>query len=203
VLKRKKRGERRWSEMAESLQAKTAGPAASEAEVQRWYACYTRGRHEKIVDRLLGRYGFESYLPLVPRMSQWKDRRKQVEWPLFPSYVFGRFSGAEVHRVLGIPGVATVVRANGRPAPIDDAELENIRTFLRALRGDERAPEPVLRPFLEAGRWVEVVSGPFAGVRGVVVEQRNPRRVLVGIRAVGQGMEVDVDAATLRTIEAP
>ncbi|MGH7505046.1 MAG: transcription termination/antitermination protein NusG [Longimicrobiales bacterium] len=166
-----------------------------------WYACYTRARHEKQVDRLLSQRGIESYLPLVPRVRQWKDRKKVVAWPLFPSYVFGHFTLSALHEVLGTPGVATVVRANGQPVPIATEELENVRRFARAL--SEQEAELEMCPFLTEGQWVEVVDGPFRGVRGVVVERRNRRRVLVGLVAIGQGMEIDVATRLLRAIGTP
>jgi transcription antitermination factor NusG len=186
--------------MAESLRSDAAGER-QRAEEARWYACYTRARHEKQVDRLLQERGFETFLPLVPRQSQWKDRRKVIEWPLFPSYVFGRFSLTDMHRVLSTPGVATLVKANGKPVPIAEAELENVRRFTRALR--EGDVELERRPYFAEGEWVEVMDGPFQGVRGVVVEQRNRRRVLIGLQAIGQGLEFDIAASALKPVPAP
>ena len=56
-----------------------------------WYAIRTRSRHEKLVrDRLVG-FGVEQFLPTVVRLSQWKDRKKEVERPLFSGYCFARF----------------------------------------------------------------------------------------------------------------
>lgn len=167
----------------------------------RWYACYTRSRHEKQVDRLLRQRGIESYLPVVPRLRQWKDRKKLVEWPLFPSYVFGWFALGELHEVLSTPGVATVVRTNGQPVPIATEDVENVRRFAAALA--EQDTELEVRPFLAEGQWVEVMEGAFQGVRGVVIERRNRRRVLVGLEAIGQGLEIDVDTRLLRPIVAP
>jgi transcription termination/antitermination protein NusG len=145
--------------------------------------------------------GIETYLPLVPRVSQWKDRKKLVEWPLFPSYVFSRIALRDSHLVLGVPGVATLVRSAGRPAPIEDSEIENVRLFARALRGGDIPTQA--RPFYAEGNWVEVQEGPFAGVRGVVVERRGRRRVLIGLRAIGQGIEVDIPVDVLRAIPTP
>jgi transcription antitermination factor NusG len=167
----------------------------------RWYACYTRARHEKQVDRLLRERGVESYLPTVPRVRQWKDRKKVVEFPLFPSYLFGLFSLTGLHDVLSTPGMATIVRANGQPVPIAAEDVENVRRFAAALTDQDVELE--VRPFLAEGQWVEVREGPFAGVRGVVVERRNRRRVLVGLEAIGQGLEIDVDTRLLRRIAAP
>ena len=179
----------------------TGVPEAAGWQEPRWYACYTRARHEKQVDRLLRQRGIESYLPMVPRLRQWKDRKKVVEFPLFPSYLFGLFPLTELHEVLSTPGVATVVRANGQPVPIAAEDVENVRRFAAALA--EQDVELEVRPFLAEGEWVEVREGPFTGVRGVVVERRNRRRVLVGLEAIGQGLEIDVDTRLLRRVAAP
>ncbi len=168
--------------------------------VPRWYACYTRARHEKRVAASFVEHGMESFLPLVQRESQWKDRKKVVDFPLFPSYVFGRFSLMDVHRVLSIPGVSTIVRMQGQPVPIRDEDIENVRRFARGLVGSTDVVDTV--PFIAEGERVEVVEGPLAGVQGYVVERRTRRRVLVGIEAIGQGLEIDIDIHLLRVIAA-
>jgi transcription antitermination factor NusG len=183
--------------MAETLRAHEAAAAGADAE-SRWYACYTRARAEKRTYTALVERGIDAYLPLAPKLSQWKDRRKLVEFPLFPSYVFGRFAPDELYRVLNVPGVSTLVKSNGRPAAIRDEELENVRRLVSVLaRGEVQAEH---RPFFTEGQWVEVVDGPLLGVRGVVVENRSRCRVLVGLRAIGQGLEVEVKTSVLKAI---
>lgn len=164
-----------------------------------WYACYTRGRAEKKVGDLLPRYGIETYLPLVVRARQWADRVKQVNWPLFPSYVFARFSLDDVGRVLRTPGVATVVRLGGEYVPIEDSEIANIRRFAEALAqcGSESA-QPAT--YIAVGERVRVIQGPFEGVEGLVIRRRRRDRLLVGLGAIRQGFEVDVPAAHLRVL---
>ena len=161
----------------------------------RWYACYTRSRHEKQVEALLKNRGLDSYLPLVSRVRKWKDRNKVVDFPLFPSYVFGRFSLKELHTVLATPGVSTIVRSNGYPTPIPEMDIENVQRFAQALA--ETGTETEQRPFLAEGQWVKVQEGPFEGVEGIVVEQRGRKRVLVGVPAIGQGLEIDIDTRLL------
>jgi transcription antitermination factor NusG len=187
--------------VAETLQAGQEGSAGSGGARLRWYACYTRARHEKRVHAIMHERGIETFLPLVQRASQWKDRKKLVEWPLFPSYVFARIALRETYTVTSVPGVTALVHSNGRPAPIEDSDIENVRLFASALRGGDIPVEP--RPFYAEGSWVEVMEGPFAGIRGVVVERRGRQRVLIGLRAIGQGMEIDIDTNALREISAP
>jgi transcription antitermination factor NusG len=186
--------------MAETLRAPLQGePAAS----PKWYACFTRARAEKRVAELLSERGVETFLPLVSRMSQWKDRRKAVDWPMFPSYVFGRFDLRDAHIVLATPGVVALVKAAGRPIPIDEAELENVRRFVAVLRSGALEVQPKPAPYFTEGEWVEVVDGPLAGLRGVVVESRGRRRILIGLHAIGQGMDVHIDPRVLRSIPDP
>ena len=166
-----------------------------------WYACYTRARHEKQVEAQLTQKGIESYLPVVPQLRQWKDRKKLVSWPLFPSYVFGRFTLKDVHTVLVLPGVSTIVRARGHPTPILDEEMANVRRLV--LAAGESGVQPEVRPLIRSGEWVKITEGPFQGVEGIVVEERSRKRVLVGLAAIGQGVEIDVDTRVLRVIPTP
>ena len=61
----------------------------------RWSAVRKRSQAQKVVREQVMQRGIESFLPLMRRVSQWKDRRKRIDWPLFPGYCFARFS---VHR---------------------------------------------------------------------------------------------------------
>jgi transcription antitermination factor NusG len=166
-----------------------------------WYACYTRSRHEKAVEALLLRQQIESYLPTTVRESQWQDRRKLVRFPLFPGYVFGRFTLRQLSQVLSTRGVATVVSARGYPSPIPDAEIESVRRVSLAVASGAAELHPAA--LMQKGNWVRVCAGPFVGVEGVVVERRGRRRVLVGISAIGQGVEVDIGIADLLPIPTP
>lgn len=161
-----------------------------------WYALYTRARHEKRVDAWLRERGFEAYLPVVPRLRQWHDRKKIVEFPMFPSYVFARLTTESLPAALSTPGVATVVRSDGRPVPIPSEEIENVRRFARAL--SEVGGEARLKPLVRAGQKVRVVSGPFEGVEGTVLEQRARRATIqVGIEAIQQSLRIELAVESL------
>ncbi|MCK5034403.1 MAG: UpxY family transcription antiterminator, partial [Candidatus Sabulitectum sp.] len=70
-----------------------------------WYAIYTKARNEKKVASLFLRDGIEHYLPLIKRIKFWSDRKKQVEEPLFSSYVFVHIKEQEHLKVLKTTGV--------------------------------------------------------------------------------------------------
>jgi transcription antitermination factor NusG len=150
---------------------------------------------------LLSRRNVQSYLPLAPRLRQWKDRKKTVELPMFPSYVFARFPVTDMHLVLSTPGMATIVSVSGKPVPIADEEIANVRRFADAIARGGIAATP--RRYIETGQWVRIRNGPLQGVTAIVLERRNRKRVLVGLKAIGQGLEVDVDTNDLDPIPAP
>lgn len=53
-----------------------------------WFAVHVRSRHEfRVLDRLTGS-DIEAFLPIVEKLSRWKDRKKLVSFPLFPGYLF-------------------------------------------------------------------------------------------------------------------
>ena len=54
----------------------------------KWYAVTTRSRHEKVVAEQLWQKEIECFLPLREVLSTWKDRRKKIQLPLFPGYLF-------------------------------------------------------------------------------------------------------------------
>src|SRR5262245_7609662 len=56
----------------------------------RWYAIWTRSRHEQVVRTQLDEKGITAFLPTFVKLSRWKDRRKKIDVPLFPGYVFAR-----------------------------------------------------------------------------------------------------------------
>src|SRR5918992_1345659 len=116
-----------------------------------WFAVWTRSRHEHVVREQIQRHGLEPFLPTVTRWSRWKDRRKAIDWPLFPGYCFARFDPDDHLAVLKSPGVAGIVSFGNGPVPIPDAEITSLQTLVSStLRYD-----PV--PFIKEGTMVDVV----------------------------------------------
>src|SRR5689334_2870168 len=89
----------------------------------RWSVAYVIARHEKAVAQELSRRSVESFLPVYHAVHYWKQRRAEVELPLFPSYVFVRLILHERLRVLQVPGVVHLVTFNGLPASVPEEEI--------------------------------------------------------------------------------
>jgi len=153
----------------------------------RWYALRTKSRHEKLVrDRLIG-LGIEQLLPTVKRMSQWKDRKKEIEVPLFSGYCFGRFAWQERTPVLKVLGVVEIVGGGSRPEPIPDEEIAAIKTLITSVLPYDP------HPYLHEGMPVEVIRGPLRGVRGTLLRKDKRHRLVIGVRLIQQAAAVEID----------
>src|SRR5438309_1890015 len=96
----------------------------------RWYAAYTNPRHEKHVAVQMANKCIECFVPLYRSVRRWKDRRKELELPLFPGYVFVHIEDEDRLRVLQSHGVTYFVSCRGRTAVIEDRELETLRSVV-------------------------------------------------------------------------
>ena len=157
-----------------------------------WFAIWTRSRHEKVVEEQLDARDIEVFLPTVMRWSRWKDRKKQVTWPLFPGYCFARFEPSDTLPILKCPGVVSIVSIAGTPAPIPEYEVEGIRRLVAS----ELKFDPC--PFVREGMMVEVVHGPLNGVIGRLVRKGAHARLILAVELVGRAVSVTVDAADVK-----
>ena len=159
----------------------------------RWFAVWTRSRHEQVVREQLEDKSIDAFLPTITRWSRWKDRKKKIDWPLFPGYCFARFDPSDTLPVLRCTGVVSIVSFEGRPAPIPDYELDGIRLLVAS----ELQYDPC--PLVREGMLVEVVHGPLRGVTGRLVRKDAHRaRLVLSVDLIGQAVSVEVDAADVK-----
>jgi len=172
-----------------------AMPAAAAGHgEQRWFAAYTCANHEKRVVEHFEARAVEHFLPLYPSVRRWKDRRVQLELPLFPGYVFVRIAVGARLRVLEVPGVVRLVGFNGQPYPLSDGEIESLRKGI--MNGSRIEPHP----YLSVGSRVRIKSGPLAGVEGNLVRKKNTFRVVLSLDLIARSAAVEVDSADIERV---
>jgi transcription termination/antitermination protein NusG len=158
-----------------------------------WYAIWTRSRHEQVVRQQLERKHVEAFLPTMPRWSRWKDRKKKIDWPLFPGYCFARFDAADPLPILTCTGVVSIVSFEGKPAVIPDFEVDSVRLLV----GSDMQYDPC--PMIHEGMMVSVVHGPLRGVIGRLLRKdAQHARLVLSVDLIGQAVSVDVDAADVK-----
>jgi transcription antitermination factor NusG len=174
------------------LSADLSGPVPGQDPARQWFAVRTRSRAEKAVRDYLSQKMVEVFLPTVTRWSRWKDRKKAIEWPLFPGYCFVRIALIDELTILKCPQVADIVTLGGSRVPIPEAEI----LALQQLVSSDMKYDAV--PFIKEGMKVEVVHGPLRGVVGRLVRKGAHARLILAVDIIAQAVSVEVDAADVK-----
>ena len=157
-----------------------------------WFAIWTRSRAEKSVLDQLVRKDIEAFLPTMLRVSRWKDRRKEVDWPLFPGYCFARFDPHNTLPILTCAGVAKIVSFNGVPAPIPHSEIEVVQRLVNSSFKFDPCP------LINEGDMVEVIHGPLTGAVGRLIKKGPHTKLILSITMINRAISVAFDAADVR-----
>ena len=159
-----------------------------------WYAVRVRSCAEAVVVAGLVGRDLRTFLPSYGSPRRWSDRRKVVQVPLFPGYVFCRFNPNQRLPVLMTPGVVGIVSCGTQPEPIPDIEVDSIRTMV------ESRMQLHQNPYLSVGDPVEVIRGPLKGVVGIIVEQRRGWRLVVSVNLLQRSVAVELDTSMVVSI---
>ena len=161
-----------------------------------WYALATRHQHERAVEAALAAHQVEAFAPTYRTRRRWSDRMQELDAPLFPGYIFGRFRAEDRARVLKTPGVVRVVGFGGIPAAVPDREIADIRMALTSQLPLQ--PWPNLRP----GDRVRIEDGPMRGVEGVLVREKTGARLVIGVELLQRWVAVEVDQRVIVPVDA-
>lgn len=160
-----------------------------------WYAIYTNPRAEKKTATLLQQRGINVYLPLLKTLKQWSDRKKWVEEPLFRSYLFVCVSEREYLEVLQVHGVVKYISFSGKAAPIREDQINNIKLLLSS-----EAELEISDHLFEKGELVNVKAGPFVGLQGELLENKNSKRFLVRFDQLGKSIILNIPSVYLEPL---
>ena len=156
----------------------------------RWYAAQVKFQWEMLTRDMLSGRGYDVLLPQCHRnRGDGTDAAK----PLFPGYLFFRFSPEATGKIVTCPGVLRVVSFGGEWTPVEDCEIESLQRILNT----DTAREPWKH--IPVGRRVCVESGPLKGVEGTVIE--NSKLLVVAItmlqRAVAVALQPDTQLSVI------
>jgi transcription antitermination factor NusG len=159
-----------------------------------WYAAYTCPRHEKYVAQQLARRQIGSFLPMYSSVRRWKDRRKRIDLPLFPGYIFVQMTERNRLDILRVPGVVQLVCFRGKPAAIAPSEIEALR------HGSSGSVVVQPHPYLKEGRRVRIISGPMVGTEGIYVRRKQQTRLVISISLIQRSVAMEIGGADVEPI---
>lgn len=149
-----------------------------------WFALYTKARNEKKVADRLEKSGIEVYCPMVTQIKQWSDRKKKVETPLIPSYVFVNIEEKNRNDVFEVHGVVRYLFWLGKPAIVRDSEIEAIQNWISAPNDYEVSVDG-----WKKGDKVILESGPFV-TQPALVQEVNPNHYVLILESLGCVLKV-------------
>lgn len=161
---------------------------------QIWRVFYTRPRSEKQAARRLEQDGYEILLLFRTSVHEWSDRRKLVDEPLFPGYLFAHVNEKERLGILQDQAIVRCVAFGGELAAVTPEEIAQLRILLKVpdrLEAIEREAFPV-------GSEVYIYRGPLRGVRGQVSDHPKAHYLIVDFPSIRQAVRIHVPANWVR-----
>lgn len=164
--------------------------------MKRWFALYVQPRKEKVVEQELLKRGYEVYLPIKQELRQWKDRKKIIEVPLIPSYIFMNIEEREVWDIVRINGCVKFIWFNGKPCPIPDNQIDSIKLLLEK---KVEIKQTSINP--SSGDLVRIIEGDFTGLVGVFLHKKEKNNFAVRISSLGIDLTITIDESKFELVE--
>ena len=169
------------------------------SEILNWYAVRTRSNCEKKVSSMLTDKGIENYLPAFHEVHQWKDRKRLIELPVFPGYLFASIADSREARlaILRIEGVVNILGQAERIEPVPEHEIQAVRRLL------ESRTHCYAHPLLREGAWVRVKRGALKGLEGLLLRVKNQTRLVLSIALLSQSVSTEMYASDVQFVRLP
>lgn len=160
--------------------------------MKKWFALYTKPRHEFKALEQIQAFDITTYLPTTTVIKQWSDRKKKVTEPLFRGYIFINANESERNLSLTSESVLKTIFFNGKPAVIPDWEMENLQQLLN------HADNITVHNGIVEGTRVEIASGPMTGLEGVVSKvSKNEQTIAVSIAMLNRSVIVTLSSTVV------
>ncbi len=163
-------------------------------EEPQWYCLRAKPKNEHITSQLLRNdAGMEVFCPFLRFERARQGGRAWVTEAMFPGYLFAKFDHAAQNRLVrATRGVITVVGFGGVPAIVPEEIIHELRNSVR----DEETI--VIESGVEPGEEVNVIAGPFRGLKALVARVIPAReRVALLLEVLGMEREVEVSIKTI------
>jgi transcriptional antiterminator RfaH len=161
-----------------------------------WYVLYTKPRHEKKVSARLSEQNIYSLLPTRKTLRSWHDRKKYVDEPLFPSYLFVYLDCIQNYYAgMDVEGVLYYVKTGKEVARVNESVIEKIR-----LIADNGKDIETTSNYFEPGQQLVIREGSLTGLSCELVQYNNKQKLLVRVEILKRNVLVTLPSEYLMTI---
>ena len=159
-----------------------------------WFALQTRPKNERKVECLLKQKGYDCFTPVYRSKRKWSDRIVEIDFPLFPGYVFCRFNSSALGKAVSTQGVTRVVGFGGTPAEVAREEIEALQLLTRT----DFLREPW--KYIPNGTLVLVETGPLAGIQGIISTDENKKQLVISVTLLQRSVAIQLDEDTVISV---
>lgn len=161
-----------------------------------WHVIYTKPRHEKKVCAYLTGLEIRAFLPTKKILRSWHDRKRYIDEPLFPSYVFAYLNDIRSYYAgMDADGALYYVKNGREIARVSDAVIGDIRL----ITSQEMEIAVSAEQFLP-GRKLVIQEGPLTGLSCEIVQSKNSRKLLVRVDLLSRNLLLSVNEKQLLAI---
>lgn len=157
---------------------------------KKWFALYTKPKHEFKASLQLESEGIDFYLPVITRLKQWSDRKKKITEPLLRGYIFIYADEKERNLSLEQYSIVRCIFDNGRPAVIPDWQIDNLKNFL------SKKEDVIVNSGVVPGARVKILDGPFEGIIGVIKQEAKGKTIAVNIELLNRSVLTQISNET-------
>ena len=138
-----------------------------------WYAVHTRPHCEFKAQAYYSGLGLDSYVPSVPKKGLARARKPSDRKPVVSGYVFVAMDTLDFEQINLNPHTKSIVRRFGKPAVIQEAEIQLMQQYLGERKYALSSQGNLLAMDFTPGQSVFIQSGVLQGKTGSVIEVRN------------------------------
>ncbi len=164
-----------------------------------WVAFYTLPRNEKKILPKVEEKGYEAYLPLKRELHKWHDRKKWVDVPLIPSYIFVKVLKKDIYHLERVDGICRAISFGGK-TNVSVVSQKDIDAMHRLVESGERLYVDNLEQ-LRKGSKVRVMGGPFENMEGMLVSDCKEGNFIVKLESISMGVQLQIERELLQFIE--
>ena len=160
----------------------------------KWHVIYIRPGFVRKVAASLSEQEIEFFLPTRVEIRQWHDRKKKIEAPVFPGYVFVRVGQKDMVKIYNVAGFVRFLMTGDVIDSLTDQEVDAMK---RLFRSDYQIAD-----FDNyEGVPVRIIDGPLIGLQGYLEGIQENGRVMVSIEILNKSVKVLVVPGHLERIE--
>ncbi|MFC3608552.1 transcription/translation regulatory transformer protein RfaH [Stutzerimonas tarimensis] len=152
-----------------------------------WYLLQCKARQDERGQEHLARQGYEIFRPLCLRERLVRGQRQVVEESLFPGYLFICLGDDGWGPLRSTRGVLRVVNFGGRPLPVDERVIAQLRSA-----------SAVTQACLSEGDRVRISEGPFAELEAIFLRMDGTERVVLLLDFMERSQPVRVPLKAVR-----